>query len=266
MSALTASLQIAMLSRIGGRERNEDACGYWDQGQSACLAISDGAGGHGGGDIAARTAVQAVLQRFAEDPCVSPDGIDLLLAYANAAVEAAQIDYPAFADMRATLVTLAVDPQRSHAAWGHVGDSRLYCFRRGELLAQTRDHSLFESMIAAGFAHDADRRQNPERNVLTASLGHDDSFVPEVCQQMFDLQSGDAFLLCTDGFWDYITEAQMAGCLQRAASPQQWLDQMGEQIARLGRAGQDNYSALALWYGPLDFTTLLVMPSEPNRE
>jgi PPM family protein phosphatase len=261
MSALTPALQIAMLSRIGGRERNEDACGYWDQGGAACLVLSDGAGGHGGGDIAARVAVQAVLARFAEDPQATPEAVDDLLAYANAAVRGSQIDNPALADMRATLVTLVIDPQQSHAVWGHVGDSRLYCFRQGEVLAQTRDHSLFESMIAAGFALDSNRRNNPERNVLTASLGAEDSFMPEVNGHIFAVQSGDVFLLCTDGFWDYVTEAQMEGSLQRASSPQQWLDQMGEQVARLGRAGQDNYSALAVWFGSPDFTTQLVMPS-----
>jgi serine/threonine protein phosphatase PrpC len=128
-------------------------------------------------------------------------------------------------------------------------------------LAQTRDHSLFESMIAAGLANEERRRQNPERNVLTASLGSDDAFEPEVLAQPLPLVDGDAFLLCTDGLWDHVTEPQMEGSLQRSTSPRAWVDDLAAQVSDRARPGHDNYTALAVWLGEAEFVTRLIKPA-----
>jgi serine/threonine protein phosphatase PrpC len=253
-----ADLQVAMLSRIGGRERNEDACGYLAEGGPACFVLSDGAGGHGGGDVAARTAVGAVLERFAARPRGDALTVAALIDAAQAAVRDAQQGDPACADMRATLVVLLIDPVREQAVWGHVGDSRLYGFRDGHVAVQTRDHSLYESMVAAGLADERDRRNNPERNVLLASLGSDEAFAPEVTQTPYPLRPGDALLLCSDGFWDYVTEPQMEGILQRVSTVDQWLAEMAELVAGRGHRSQDNYSAVGIWFGRGDFDTRLL--------
>ncbi len=261
-------IQVAMLSRIGGRERNEDACGYLAEGGPACFVLSDGAGGHAGGDVAARTAVRAVLERFAARPRGDAMTVAALIDAAQAAVRDAQRGDPACADMRATLVVLLIDPVREHAVWGHVGDSRLYGFRDGHVTVQTRDHSLYESMVAAGLADEGDRRNNPVRNVLLASLGSDDAFAPEVTQTPYALRPGDALLLCTDGFWDYVTEPQMEGILQRVTTVDQWLSEMAGLVATRGPENQDNYSAIGIWLGRGDFDTRLMpdgtQPPDPG--
>lgn len=257
-------VRVAILSRVGGRERNEDACGYLAEGGPACFVLADGAGGHGGGDVAARTAVRSVLEAFAKRPRADTGAVAAMIQGAQAAVLDAQRHVPGAADMRATLVVLAVDPMRELAVWGHVGDSRLYAFRDGRVEIQTRDHSLYESMVAAGLADDADRRNNPERNVLLAALGSDEGFAPEIVEQPFAVQAGDAFLLCSDGFWDYVTEPQMAGILQRVATVDDWLDEMAVLVAARGTPTQDNYSAVGVWIGRGDFSTRLLDGSAPQ--
>lgn len=251
-------IQVAMVSRTGGRERNEDACGYLAEGGPACFVLADGAGGHGAGDVAARTAVRTVLQAFATRRRADAPDVDALIHGAQAAVIAAQQSEPGGADMRATLVVLAIDPMREVAAWGHVGDSRLYAFREGQVEVQTRDHSLYESMVAAGLADEADRRHNPERNVLLSALGSAEGFAPDVVAQPFAVRAGDAFLLCSDGFWDYVTEPQMAGILQRVSTVDQWIDEMAGLVAARGTPTQDNYSAVGVWLGRGDFSTRLL--------
>ena len=88
-------LQLAMLSRRGSRERNEDACGHWGRGVPgqegpACCVLADGAGGHGGGDVASQTAVTAVLESFAARPACDPARVLELIAHANRAVVTGQ--------------------------------------------------------------------------------------------------------------------------------------------------------------------------------
>jgi serine/threonine protein phosphatase PrpC len=250
-------VQIAVLSKVGGRDRNEDACGYWSNGGPLCCVLSDGAGGHGGGDLASRVAVETILRAFQANPAsnTATDVLDLM-TLANREVMREQSRDDSVSDMHATLVLLIIDPAGAHAMWGHVGDSRLYWFRSGYVAAQTKDHSLVQSMIDAGFAPAEEVRQNPERSVLIASLGGDDGFAPVVTERPQPLRAGDAFLLCSDGFWEYVTEQAMEAALQRVATPQDWLDSLELIVQSTGRPGMDNYSAVAVWFGDMDFTTM----------
>ena len=248
-------IHISVLSKLGGRERNEDACGYWSDGGPICCVLSDGAGGHGGGDVASRIAVETVLRQFSVAPGCSPGMVFSLIDQANRDVIGQQGNSNDTADMRATLVVLVFNPTTLEAVWGHIGDSRLYCFRSGFVVNRTKDHSLFQSMVDAGFADPERLRGNPERSVLIASLGADDGFQPDVISSPFALQEGDAFLMCSDGFWEYVTEAAMEAALQRVGSPEEWLAAMEQLVIDSGRPGQDNYSAVAVWVGPMDFST-----------
>ncbi len=250
--------RIAVLCEIGKRETNEDACGYWHQGGPICCVLSDGAGGHGGGDVASRLAVTTVIDAFSQRPVASPASTLELIGRANRAVIDDQRRSALQRDMRATLVILSIDPATGGACWGHIGDSRLYVFRQGRVVAQTRDHSLYQSMLDAGFLREDRRRGNNERNVLTGSLGSDDGFVPDVVAQPFDTRDGDAFLMCSDGLWDCIEEPLLEADLQHATSPQDWLDRLQRRVSDAARASQDNFSAIAVWIGEMDFATRIV--------
>ena len=166
------------------------------------------------GDVASQTAVSTVLRSFAARPVCEPARVRELIDLANRAVVAGQAASEATRDMRSTLVVLLCDPSRAQATWGHSGDSRLYCFRNGRQFARTRDHSLYQSMIEAGLADAGTLRGNPQRNVLTACLGSLEHFEADVVAQSVPLQPGDAFLLCSDGFWEPLDEAQMEAALQ----------------------------------------------------
>ena len=248
------NIDIAMLSEIGRRERNEDSCGYWRNGGPVCCVLSDGAGGHGGGDVASRLAVDHVLEGFSTAPGCEGRAVRELIAAANRKVIGEQSRADVLHDMRATVVVLAIDPDRAIAVWGHVGDSRLYCLRNGYVHARTKDHSLVQSMIDAGLAEPA-RMQGPDRSVLLASLGGDEGFEPDLLDPPLALRPGDAFLLCTDGFWENVPERSIEAMLQRAASPEHWLTLMQGLVRAANRPSQDNYSAIAVWCGALDFST-----------
>ncbi len=252
---------ISTLSKIGSRERNEDSCGCWGDASARCCVLSDGAGGHGGGDVASRIAVRTVLEAFARRPECSSGNIGELIAIANREVVRQQSRGGDLRDMRATLVVLALDPLREIVAWGHIGDSRLYFLRNGVIESRTRDHSLLQALIDAGFAKAGDG-DGAERSVLVASLGATDDFEPEVMAREIALQSGDAFLLCSDGLWEHVTDETIETALHQSVSPQDWLDKLELSVTGAHKPSQDNYSAIGLWYGPMDLTTPDLAPGD----
>jgi serine/threonine protein phosphatase PrpC len=244
--------RISAFSRTGGRERNEDACGYLEVQGIVCCVLADGAGGHGGGDVAARLAVQSVLDSFALRPEVSSEAVCNLLLHAHQAVLAQQQSDPSIADMRSTLVALVFDPGMRIAVWGHVGDSRLYLLRNGSMYLRTRDHSLLQSTVDGGILTEEEAPNHCERNILVAAIGSRESFHPTLVDRPLVLLDGDAFLLCSDGFWGLASEQEVENNLGEAVSPDEWLDRMDKLIASRIEQGADNYSVVAVWCGLVD--------------
>ncbi|MGW8392300.1 PP2C family protein-serine/threonine phosphatase [Pseudoduganella sp. HUAS MS19] len=237
-------LTISVLSEPGGRAVNEDAYGCWSSPSTCFCVLSDGAGGHQGGAVASRLAVEHALAWFHRCPECSPESVAQAIAAANMAIVDAQRSMPQYAEMRATIVVLALDSERGIALWGHVGDSRLYCFRGQRIIFQTRDHSVLQGMVDAGYMQLEDLRNSPHRSVLLAALGDADAFEPCIQSSAFRVGDGDIFLLCTDGFWEHQAEPAMEQSLLAAQSPQAWLSRMEGEIRAQGSRQQDNYSAL----------------------
>lgn len=239
--------EVSVLSNPGGRERNEDACGFWTGDGGCFCVVSDGAGGHGGGDVASKLAVRVILTSFQEHPAFTGAAINDALVGAHRAIVAHQATAEALRGMRATATVLAIDTVHHTAVWGHVGDTRLYCFRGGRVIAQTKDHSVVQKMVDAGFLEQNAVRQSLQRSRLFAALGHDEDYLATLENHPLVLEAGDVFLLCTDGFWEYVDESAMAKALADAHAPADWLREMEQLVIRRGGPQQDNFSALAVW-------------------
>lgn len=245
-------LEVSVLTDAGGRARNEDAYGFWSGGGGCFCVVSDGAGGHGAGDVASKLAVRVVLASFQDDPQCTGVAITQALANAHRAIVGEQTTAGALSGMRATATVLAIDTVRHLAAWGHVGDTRLYCFRDHKIVAQTKDHSVVQRLVDAGYLKPAATRESTERSRLFAALGHDGENSASVGATDFVIAGGDAFLLCTDGFWEYIDESAMETALAAALSAADWLRVMESQVRQRGGPEQDNFSALAIWCTDLE--------------
>lgn len=245
-------LEVSVLTDAGGRARNEDAYGFWSGGGGCFCVVSDGAGGHGAGDVASKLAVRVVLASFQDDPQCTGAAITAALANAHRAILAEQATGGALSGMRATATVLAIDTVHHVAAWGHVGDTRLYCFRDRKVVAQTKDHSVVQRLVDAGYLKPEATRESTERSRLFAALGHDGENSASVGATDFEIAGGDVFLLCTDGFWEYIDETAMEEALVAAVSPADWLRTMEAQVRARGGPEQDNFSALAIWCTDLD--------------
>jgi serine/threonine protein phosphatase PrpC len=247
-------IELAILSRQGGRAYNEDACGHWHSDSHLCCVVADGAGGHGGGDIAARLAVRHIIEQFAAGPLAAPEEVHDLLLGTNASVIRHRADGEAQSQMHSTVVGLFIDLDRGEALWGHAGDSRLYVFRDGQLLAHTRDHSLVQSLVEAGLLTEDQMRTHPRRSELHSALGTEaeDLHITTITRP-WQLIAGDVFLLCTDGLWEYVEDEQMCESLKRAGDPSAWLTNLEQIVLRTAeeanKPGHDNFSGVAVWIG-----------------
>lgn len=227
------------------RSSNED----WKLENETLFAVADGLGGHVGGEIASRSAVEVLRDTFFERGW-STASLTEAMREANRAVFERSRKEPALRGMGTTLTVLAlVDEEEGELAVAHVGDSRAYLFRGGELTQLTEDHSLVEEMIRSGELSSEDAALHPHRHVVTRALGIE----PEVDVDVRHLppKPGDRVLLCSDGLINEVEESDIAAALARTTDP----GQTATELVRAARAhgGNDNITVVVV--DVLDTTT-----------
>jgi PPM family protein phosphatase len=243
-------MELATLSRRGGRNYNEDACGHWHSDSHLCCVVADGAGGHGGGDKASKLAVQFILGAFAASPDGSAEAIRAVIMATNRSIIQHRADERALQNMHSTVVALFIDLEANVATWGHCGDSRLYVFRGGRIAARTRDHSLVQSLVDGGMLAAEDMRSHPQRSELLSALGvGEEDLQLSVSTQAWRVEAGDVFLLCTDGLWEYVEDSRLESALSQAVSPHTWLRDLEQDVLKGAshKPRHDNFTALAVW-------------------
>jgi len=206
--------------------------------------VADGLGGHKGGEVASTLAAETVRDAFGSTPRLDEDRIGNHIETAHRTILEQQDQHPERSTMRTTIVALF--RCEAEVRWAHVGDARLYHFRGGGIRFQTKDHSLPQTEVAAGNIAPDEIRFHPDRERLLRAVGQEGDVRPDVASEVMRLEAGDAFLLCTDGFWEYVIETQMEIALAKSASAADWLDRMEQVLQSRAEGKHDNYSALGL--------------------
>jgi serine/threonine protein phosphatase PrpC len=233
-----------MFTHQGGRPNNEDYCGFVTLKDFACWVLADGVGGHNGGEVASQAAVETVLDAFKAEPAVSSRHLMMYLEKAQEAIVEKQKD-PALYSMRTTIVVLVSDYK--NALWAHIGDSRLYLLKGSRIYFQTKDHSVPQALADAGQISAEEVRYHEDRNRILRSLGNEGpvkATIPD--NTKVPVAKGDAFLLCTDGFWEHVTETELEIDYAKSGNPTEWLRHMQGRIVRRVDGEYDNYSAIAV--------------------
>lgn len=235
----------------GGREYNEDAGIFGIKGSSCYAVIADGLGGHGGGDRASKAAVEAIRECAGEMPKgrkVTEDDAAEWFERANQKVLQLQTDT---SRMKTTLAFLYVDEEAGKAVLAHLGDSRIYHFKDGKCDFYTFDHSVSRMAVLAGEIEMSEIRFHADRNRLLKAIGKSEDVKAETREISLTGGMFHAFLLCTDGFWEYVTEEEMEDALANAATAEEWIalmrGRLKDRVRKMEKAENDNHSAIAIW-------------------
>lgn len=230
----------------GGREVNEDSARVFEKDGKKCLVLCDGLGGHGKGEVASALVVEAVGQIFNSAQKIDEDFLRSAFKLSQEALIDEQIRQDAKTDMKTTAVAMYIDGNK--VQWGHVGDSRLYAFAKNKVKLRTLDHSVPQMLVFAREIKEKQIRNHPDRNRLLRVMGIEwEKPMYELAEQT-QLEKYQAFLLCSDGFWELIDEKQMCKLLKNSSTVEEWMQAMVEVIKQNGIGkNMDNYTAIALW-------------------
>jgi len=237
-----------ILSDSGSRVVNEDSVSAVECNGNYCFVIADGLGGHRKGDIASKTVVDVFRQEF-EKPC---DDTELFLRRSFAVAQGALLaEHKTRRDAQGIKTTVAaLIILNGKARWGFIGDSRLYWFRGGKLKKRTFDHSVPQMLVMTKEIKEKELCQHPDRNKLLRVMGANDGECDYELSEEYSIYGKDAFLLCTDGFWEYIDDKAIRKALKRSYDAARWLDEMVQIVTKAGKdKDMDNYSAIAVKYG-----------------
>ena len=222
-------------------------------------AVADGMGGHRGGEVASRLALETVQGMFER----REGSLAEQVAEANRAVfDRSQSDRKV-SGMGTTLTAAQLDGNRVHLV--HVGDSRAYLLRGGELTQITEDHTLVHRMVVEGEISEEEAETHPHRSIVTRAIGVDRSI--QVDERDLEVAPGDRLLLCTDGLTGMISEGQIREILLETPDPQVAVDELVKGANRAG--GIDNITAVILDFaddGGPGATRESAMPRQPTTE
>ena len=234
-----------LITSQGERRKNEDNVRIVDKGALKAFILADGLGGQGLGDIASRKACDSI-EKFILENDFDENMLKNCFKIAQDAVLAAQNECDYF-DMRTTLVVLLI--YKGKAYFAHIGDSRLYLFDCDKYKYHSSDHSVPQVLVNLGEIMDKDIRHHPERNRLLRALGSSETEDDKLCDidgERIEVLS-KSFLLCSDGFWEWIEEKDMEKMLKKSSTASTWLNMMCDKVLENGiNNNMDNFSAIAV--------------------
>jgi len=204
-------------------------------------AVLDGMGGHAAGEIASGLAADELARRYADSAADPGESLARAVRAANQAVYSAARRNAAVAGMGTTCTALVV---RGGLAWcAHVGDSRCYLVRGGDIFLMTEDHSAVMALVRDGIISRDEARQHPDKNVISRALGSHSDVEVTVWPRPFVVRPGDQFLLCSDGLYDLTSDDEL-GAIVRELPPHLACERL-VALAR-ERGAPDNVSVVIL--------------------
>lgn len=231
-------ISISYYSATGGRRNNEDAVSIQECKNGLLALVADGLGGHSKGEVASAIATGTVSRLLLNR---QPNEKELIESIYTASDEIFR-EKSDKSQMKTTIAALWLGDYMAIAA--NVGDSRIYQFRDGKIVYQSVDHSVAQMAVLVGELRAEDVRTSQDRNKLIRVLGNEKP--PKVDSEILSVRKGDSFLICSDGFWEPITEPIMLATRNTAATAKDWLAKMKQMIENINNPDQDNHTAIAV--------------------
>ena len=225
-------------SKIGlVRKVNEDS--FYISHERNVLAVADGMGGYVGGEIASKTAVEAIAYYFKNFNYAAPVQLEKAIQYANSSIISMTLIDPSLKGMGTTvsMVTLA----RHMAFWGHVGDSRIYLYREGAFSQISVDHTIVQVLLDKGKITEEEALNHPQRHVLTRAVGVDSNLIVDT--GAFEVQPNDRILICSDGLTSFIGRPELCDAIgDYGRTEREIINDLFDQVYANG--AKDNVTAI----------------------
>jgi protein phosphatase len=236
------------------RDVNEDSGRFVDPADDEVLRrrgriaiVADGMGGHSAGEVASSLAVDVISRSYYEGSDDAVAALRRSFAEANKSIHDTAQQDGRLSGMGTTCTALVLRNGTALAA--HVGDSRLYLVRNGQVYLMTEDHSAVMEMVKQGLLSLEEARHHPDKNVILRALGSQSKVDVTIWQEPFPVKEGDRFLLCTDGLYDLVEDREILEIVSSDSA-----HRVCERLIALAkeRGGYDNITVAFVGIAPLD--------------
>jgi protein phosphatase len=245
-------IEVSSQSDIGCvRTNNEDSFGYWEPEddqqflrKGRLAVVADGMGGYEGGQEASRLAVETLMAVYRDFGGDNPqDALIEALQTAHERIRQYSFAHPELRGMGTTCTAAAIVRGTHGSAnydalyYVHVGDTRLYLIRDGQITRVTRDHSYVGRLVEAGMISQEEAEHHPQRNILTAALGTNPDLIMDSPGHPEPLRPEDVLLICSDGLWGLVRDPEILDVVENKSA-----EQAGRELIELARerGGPDN--------------------------
>jgi len=246
-------IEVSGQSDIGClRPNNEDSFGYWEPEEDDIFArkgrlaiVADGMGGYEGGQEASRLAVETLVGKYRDYAGDDPQqALNEGMQAAHEEIRRYGFAHPALRGMGTTCTAVAIVGDELY--YVHVGDTRLYLIRDGQITRVTRDHSYVGRLVEAGMISREEAEIHPQRNILTAALGTNPELIMDSPGHPEPLRKEDTLVICSDGLWGVVHDQEILD-----AANGQNVERAGRALIDLARerGGPDNITVSILRVG-----------------
>ena len=237
-------IEVSVQSDIGClRQNNEDSFGYWEPEddqqflrKGRLAVVADGMGGYEGGQEASRLAVETLVEVYRDFGGDDPQAALVeALQTAHEQIREYSFAHPELRGMGTTCTAAAIVQDALY--YVHVGDTRLYLIRDGQITRVTRDHSYVGRLVESGMISREEAETHPQRNILTAALGTNPDLIMDSPGQPEPLRPEDVLLICSDGLWGQVRDSEILDAVEHKSA-----EQTGRELIELARerGGPDN--------------------------
>lgn len=241
-------------SRQGGRPENQDSCGFVDTALGLLVVVCDGMGGGPGGRTASMVAVDTIVRviRSATADSNRSRAIQVAVEQAHAALQSLQVEKPELQGMGTTVTILLISKQSAMVA--HVGDTRIYQFRRGKKIFRTQDHSQVGELVRKHILTEEEARTSPNSNILQRAVGVGGAVKVDISEHPYE--KGDRFVLCTDGVWGIMDEKSLIASMAKTKSPSGAVEKTMIKVDEIGASEGNHHD---------NFTMALVVTTQNSN-
>ena len=237
-------IEVSVQSDIGcQRQNNEDSFGYWEPEddqqflrKGRLAVVADGMGGYEGGQEASRLAVETLVEVYRDFGGDDPQAalVEALQA-AHEQIRQYSFAHPELRGMGTTCTAASIVQDALY--YVHVGDTRLYLIRDGQITRLTRDHSYVGRLVESGMISQEEAETHPQRSILTAALGTNPDLIMDSPGRPEPLRPEDVLLICSDGLWGQVRDSEILDAVENKSA-----EQAGRKLIELARerGGPDN--------------------------